>query len=342
MFGVSSVALWQSADTSDGFWDPLTLESLVASCGSGHLFYLDSWSRPDDFSFDVIRPAPLNTDPSAAPYAAPVLVPTCVPSRKTGFAMSVDVVTAYGTGGPTTTPSGGTWQIDYKDPCVVAVPSSRGGGWLMILARSTCRTSVMPPGKGQAFFDIVAYWSDNLDFSTTTGKVEGPHLLVSGLRALPQPDATADPYDAGRVYNGFRPYLSVPAAAFDANDDLYLYYVVEHNTIANPDKPNPEAGEFTPFEDLEAGYTDAALAYLDAFGEDAFWGGTACAMVPSDRVTLLTSPPAYDEEDWPWEAAIVQESDLRGLVRRWTPLAWQLDPEAAAIPRPPPEEHAPR
>lgn len=197
----------------------------------------------------------------------------------------------------------------YTDPCVVAVPSAYGGGYLMLLGRrrhdiddlahfneSSAGATIAELGIS----DIIAYWSDNLEFndpdtSDSVRAVKGPVLLVDSLDALPGAN--------------FRVFAGVPTAAFHHDPEtgevhLYVYYTVDF----------PE----TAYLNIEDSAYQAAIVasdYSDWFPPASGAqpkGFTACKRFDWD--TLVSAfTDAEPEPDW----VSAVNGDLLGRVHIW-------------------------
>lgn len=214
-------------------------------------------------------------------------------------------------------------QVDYLDPSVVPVPSSLGGGYLMLLERKRSRLDGVRtleerpdldlpdeprrPGSVHApasiaesgVFDIVAFWSENPEFTDPdfTGAVKGPIFLVDSLEALP---------DAN-----FRVFAGVPSAAFHHDPQtgefsLYVYYTVDF----------PE----TPYLNAErASYHDEApssdySSWVQPPGGGKAKGFIACKRFDWDTLLDAFTAPEVEAD---WSRAV--EGELLGRVRIWVP-----------------------
>lgn len=151
-----------------------------------------------------------------------------------------------------------TFDVQYKDPCVVHLPkdqSGNGRGWVMLLSRVRSDAGKQDSSPNNSMSDIVAYWADencpgfdkNYNSEDGTG-VKGPYWIAINISTLP---GTA----------GIRFWLSVPGGAvIDIQGKYYLavYFVVE--------AANEYGVVETPTEGITTSSTDAIFAglyYLD-------------------------------------------------------------------------------
>ena len=128
---------------------------------------------------------------------------------------------------PTTSTEG---DVSYADPSVVAVPDALGGGYLMLLSRHRAFTaptaSASTTGSEKDISDIIAYWSETLDFRDDSGAVQGPLLLVDSLDGL--------------LDGPFRAWLSVPSAAFVLDPATQPLRLHVYDGVEIPSTPHHE------------------------------------------------------------------------------------------------------
>lgn len=216
--------------------------------------------------------------------------------RFSASAWEYEQVTGYSGEVPSVAVDQAFFAVIQKDPSVVRVPASLGGGWLMLLFRGRIVVSgrmdlntiqwtaeglsdamkelrewvnpnsppdpsgVRPPAgttAGASLADIVGYWCDEPTF--TSAALKGPFLVVDSLQAVED--------------QNFRLWLGVPSGVFtahpgaDGHPELWVYYVAEQTqggVYDWPDTTLPPADSGYPYD--APGYSAAVHAWHTAGG----------------------------------------------------------------------------
>ncbi|MFZ5478769.1 MAG: hypothetical protein ACOZNI_18500 [Myxococcota bacterium] len=225
------------------------------------------------------------------------------------------------------------FAVTYKDPHVIKVPGE--DRWIMFLARYRIRESDIAsdvwsscyersegcsqadstgffdtnnPHTGRCIADVVAYVSDNADFSLDKGTVAGPYLMVDSLEAVPEVQV--------------RFWLGVPGATFaedEGEEYLYLYYIVEPDHGYGTDE-GPYVDVLTPgdgtanknyyMDQLKSSALE--VSYLNGILQPGLWVKRIKASVLKD---FFDSSGSTDESQWTKDSAV--SGDLLGKVGLW-------------------------
>ena len=211
------------------------------------------------------------------------------------------------------------FDVSYGAPSVVRIPQHQDQ-WLMFLSRElTAPSAAASPGN--CFSDIVVYWSNHPDFvddSAAGKRLNGPFHVISGLRALPDEPERGAP--------NFRCLVGVPGVTWH-DGALFLYYVAATNFGGVPGDTEIVTPE-RAFLDEAEGYEAAAAAYGNAWVEEEFHEGIACARIDLQTLVDLEDAEVVDEASWT-STSTLTGVELLGLVRVWVAGGVGTVPDAA-------------
>ncbi len=171
----------------------------------------------------------------------------------------------------------GTFQVNYKDPCVLKLSDDR---WLMLLTR--VRSCAVGAGSPPVAFprgpdelsDIVAYLAPDPSF--TTG-LAGPFWMCVNIGSL------------GPGSEGVRFWLSVAGGAMIDEDTLAVHFVAEWT----------EAAMGVCGTEAEIDAVATSLKWLDRQSANRFVQTLGVKLIPIAGFDVMAAKAGYDDEsDW--------------------------------------------